>query len=415
MENFQTVRGVKDLLPEELGKMRFIEQQAALVCKNACYEEISVPIFEFAELFEKPLGETSDIVTKENYVFQDRSNNTLMLRPEGTTGVVRAAINESLLQDFPKRFFYYGPMFRYERPQKGRLRQFHQFGVELLGVKDYFADIETIYLAKCFLKKIDVLSQTILKINSLGDYESRENYKIKLKSFLKKYINDLSSESKTRLENNPLRILDSKNEEDVEISLSSPKIYEYLTDEAKKHYEDLKRSLNILEIDFEENANLVRGLDYYCNTVFEYKSDNLGSQDTLLGGGRYDGLIKVLGGPDIPGIGWAAGIERIALLMESEKKISSTIHIAVTNEKFTDYFLYLQKYLSENRISYYWNYKYNLKKSFTKANTSSASYIIIIGENEFNGNFFTIKNLITSEQKQLKLNQIFNHLNDKSR
>jgi len=165
VENFQTVRGVKDLLPEELGKMRFIEQQATLVCKNACYEEISVPIFEFAELFEKPLGETSDIVTKENYVFQDRSNNTLMLRPEGTTGVVRAAINESLLQDFPKRFFYYGPMFRYERPQKGRLRQFHQFGVELLGVKDYFADIEIIYLAKCFLKKIDVLSQTILKIN----------------------------------------------------------------------------------------------------------------------------------------------------------------------------------------------------------------------------------------------------------
>ena len=186
-------------------------------------------------------------------------------------------------------------------------------------------------------------------------------------------------------------------------------------DVENKYFARIRLSTRRSAIKFEENVNLVRGLDYYCNTVFEYKSDNLGSQDTLLGGGRYDGLIKVLGGPDIPGIGWAAGIERIALLMEYEKKISSTIHIAVTNEKFTDYFLHLQKYLSENRISYYWNYKYNLKKSFTKANISSASHIIIIGENEFNGNFFTIKNLMTGEQKELKLNQIFNHLNDKSR
>ena len=225
----------------------------------------------------------------------------------------------------------------------------------------------------------------------------------------------LSEESITKIDTNPLRILDSKNEADIELSKSSPKIYEYLTNEAKKHYEDLKRALNMLEINFEENPNLVRGLDYYCNTVCEYKSDNLGSQDTLLGGGRYDGLIKVLGGPDLPGIGWAAGIERLALLMDAENETSSSVHIAVTDEKFNNHFLNLQKYLLENKISYYWNYKYNLKKSFTKANTSQASYIIIIGENELNGNFFTIKNLINGEQKELKLNQIFNHLNDKSR
>ena len=290
----RSVRGTHDIFGEEIDKFNFISN---IVSKNANlnqYKEIQTPIFEFSDLFAKPLGEHSDVVLKEMYSFEDRNNEYLTLRPEYTTPMIRAAITNNLLNDLPLKIFGIGPMFRRERPQRGRYRQFNQ-------------------------------------------------------------------------------------------------------------------------INFEENANLVRGLDYYCNTVFEYKSDNLGSQDTLLGGGRYDGLIKVLGGPDIPGIGWAAGIERIALLMESEKKISSTIHIAVTNEKFTDYFLNLQKYLSENRISYYWNYKYNLKKSFTKANTSSASYIIIIGENEFNGDFFTIKNLTTGEQKELKLNQILNHLNDKSR
>ena len=241
------------------------------------------------------------------------------------------------------------------------------------------------------------------------------NFKKNLAKYFNTHKKKLSNESVKKIDSNPLRILDSKLEEDKEISKSSPKIYEFLTKEAKMHYENLKKSLKVLDINFVENFNLVRGLDYYCNTVFEFKTNSLGSQDTLLGGGRYDGLIKVLGGPDIPGIGWAAGIERIALLMESEKKINSNVHIAVTNEKFIDYFLHLQKYLSENKISYYWNYKYNLKKSFTKANTSSASHVIIIGENEFNGNFYTIKSLLTGEQKELKLDQIYNFLNDKSR
>jgi len=410
----RSVRGTHDIFGEEIDKFNYISK---IVSKNAYlkdFKEIQTPIFEFSELFAKPLGEQSDVVLKEMYSFEDRSNNFLTLRPEYTTPMIRAAITNNLLNEIPLKIFGIGPMFRRERPQKGRYRQFNQINFEILGTKDFLADVELILLSNNILKELLPKSKIRLQINSLGDKNTLIDFKKNLTKYFNTHKNKLSEESINKIDTNPLRILDSKNEGDVEISLSAPKIYEYLTDEAKNHYEDLKRSLNLLDIKFEENANLVRGLDYYCNTVFEFKSDNLGSQDTLLGGGRYDGLIKVLGGPDIPGIGWAAGIERISLLMESEKKISTTLHIAVTNQKFKDYFLHLQKYLSENKISYYWNYKYNLKKSFTKANTSSATHIIIIGENEFNGNFFTIKNLITGEQKELKLNQIFHHLNDKS-
>ena len=409
------VRGTHDIYGEEISKFNQISKVVSKNAKLKDFREIQTPIFEFSNLFSKPLGEHSDVVLKEMYSFADRNNEFLTLRPEYTTPMIRAAITNNLLNDIPLKIFGIGPMFRRERPQKGRYRQFNQINFEILGTKDVLADVELISLSNIILNELLPRNKIILNINSLGDKHSLSNFKKNLGKYFNTHKKKLSNESVKKIDSNPLRILDSKLEEDIEISKSSPKIYEFLTKEAKMHYENLKKSLKLLDINFVEDFNLVRGLDYYCNTVFEFKTNSLGSQDTLLGGGRYDGLIKVLGGPDIPGIGWAAGIERIALLMEFEKKINSTVHIAVTNEKFIDYFLHLQKYLSENKISYYWNYKYNLKKSFTKANTSSASYIIIIGENEFNGDFFTIKNLMTGEQKELKLNQIFNHLNDKSR
>ena len=409
------VRGTHDIYGEEISKFNQISKVVSKNAKLKDFREIQTPIFEFSNLFSKPLGEHSDVVLKEMYSFADRNNEFLTLRPEYTTPMIRAAITNNLLNDIPLKIFGIGPMFRRERPQKGRYRQFNQINFEILGTKDVLADVELISLSNIILNELLPRNKIILNINSLGDKHSLSNFKKNLGKYFNTHKKKLSNESVKKIDSNPLRILDSKLEEDIEISKSSPKIYEFLTKEAKMHYENLKKSLKLLDINFVEDFNLVRGLDYYCNTVFEFKTNSLGSQDTLLGGGRYDGLIKVLGGPDIPGIGWAAGIERIALLMESEKKINSTVHIAVTNEKFIDYFLHLQKYLSENKISYYWNYKYNLKKSFTKANTSSASYIIIIGENEFNGDFFTIKNLMTGEQKELKLNEIFNHLNDKSR
>ena len=411
----RSVRGTHDIFGEEIDKFNLISKIISQNANLKNFKEIQTPIFEFSNLFAKPLGEHSDVVLKEMYTFEDRNNEFLTLRPEYTTPMIRAAITNNLLNDLPLKIFGIGPMFRRERPQKGRYRQFNQINFEILGTRDFLADVELISLSNKILNELLPKSKFKLHINSLGDKKTLIDFKKSLTKYFNNHIKKLSEESIKKIETNPLRILDSKKEEDIEISQSSPKINEYLTDEAKKHYEDLKRSLKILEINFQENVNLVRGLDYYCNTVFEYKSDNLGSQDTLLGGGRYDGLIKVLGGPDIPGVGWAAGIERIALLMESEIKISPSVHIAITDEKFIDNFLSLQRYLSENKISYYWNYKYNLKKSLTKANNSSASHIIIIGANEYNGNFFTIKNLMTAEQKELKLNQIFNHLNDKSR
>ena len=408
------VRGTHDIFGEEINKFNQISKVVSKNAKLKDFREIQTPIFEFSNLFSKPLGEHSDVVLKEMYSFEDRNNEFLTLRPEYTTPMIRAAITNNLLNDLPLKIFGIGPMFRRERPQKGRYRQFNQINFEILGTKDVLADVELISLSNIILNELLPRNKIILNINSLGDKHSLSNFKKNLAKYFNTHKKKLSNESVKKIDSNPLRILDSKFEEDIEISKSSPKIYEFLTKEAKMHYENLKKSLKVLDINFVEDFNLVRGLDYYCNTVFEFKTNSLGSQDTLLGGGRYDGLIKVLGGPDIPGIGWAAGIERIALLMESEKKINSNVHIAVTNEKFIDYFLHLQKYLSENKISYYWNYKYNLKKSFTKANSSSASHVIIIGENEFNGNFYTIKSLLTGEQKELKLDQIYNFLNDKS-
>ncbi len=401
MKNFQTVRGVKDLLPNELSKMRFIEQQASIVCKNACYEEISTPIFEFAKLFEKPLGETSDIVTKENYVFQDRSNNTLMLRPEGTTGVVRAVINESLLQDFPKRYFYYGPMFRYERPQKGRLRQFHQFGAELLGVQDYFADIEIIYLAKCFLKNINILSQTSLKINSLGDNDSRGNYKRELKSFLEKYKNDLSPESKIRLQKNPLRILDSKNKKDIEILSSAPKFQNFLNKSSLDFFNSVCEGLDKLKVNFEIDQTLVRGLDYYSHTAFEFKTNIVGSQDAVLAGGRYDDLSRLISRQMFPGVGWAAGIERLTIMLDY--KYSFVPMVGLIGHSNLHYHVLLDYYkrFLENKINSQIIYNGTLSKKFKKANKLKCLFVVVLGENEIENGILQLKNLKTGQQQQL--------------
>ena len=401
MENFQTVRGVKDLLPDELSKIRFLEKEASIVCKNACYEEISTPIFEFAKLFEKPLGETSDIVTKENYVFQDRSNNTLMLRPEGTTSVVRAVINESLHQVFPKRFFYYGPMFRYERPQKGRLRQFHQFGVELLGVKDYFADIEIIYLAKCFLEKINVLSQTCLKINSLGDNESREKYKKELKSFLEKYISDLSPESKIRLQNNPLRILDSKNKKDIEILSSAPQFQSYLNKPSLDFFNSVCEGLERLKVNFEIDQSLVRGLDYYSHTAFEFMTNFVGSQDAVLAGGRYDDLSKLISKQNFPGVGWAAGIERLSMLLDHKYNFVPIVALIGQSDKYYYILLDYYKKLLDNAINTQIIYNGTLSKKFKKADKLKCLFVIIVGEHEIENGVLQLKNLKTGDQRQL--------------
>jgi len=406
MEKLKTVRGVHDLLPQELCKHHEVINTALEISDKFNYSQIEIPIFEFAEVFTKPLGESSDIVTKENYIFKDRSNDQLMLRPEGTSGVVRAFLNAGLIQDIPQRFSYYGPMFRYERPQKGRLRQFKQFGIECLGLASSMADIEVISLGYELLSKLNVLEKINLKINTLGDFESRNNYKNALINYLNGYKSSLSKESLKRLSINPLRILDSKNEDDQKIIKNAPNIIEYLNLESKTRFENICKGLDYLNIEYKIDKNLVRGLDYYCHTAFEFTTNELGAQGTVLAGGRYDGLSKTLGGSDIPGVGWAAGIERLALMVQSEFVNKTDVVLIGQTENFNYLLLPIMKKLIQQGIKTEIIYTGNLSKKFKRANKINASYAIILGEEEIYKKTLKIKDLTSGSEELLNLKQV---------
>ena len=406
------VRGTHDLYGNNIKKYNNIFETVSELAKLFSFSEIQTPIFEFSNLFLKPLGEQSDVVLKEMYTFKDRNDELLTLRPEYTTPMIRSALTNNLMDDLPLKVYGIGPMFRRERPQKGRYRQFNQINFEVFGSNNFMVDLELIILAYEILKKLLPSKNLILNLNSLGTSQNLIDYKDKLKKFFNDNKSKLSQESYEKINSNPLRILDSKQETDIALSNKAPSINEFLSIETKNHFEELKRGLEYHNIKYTENHKLVRGLDYYCSTVFEFKTNNLGSQDTILGGGRYDGLIKTLGGPDIPGIGWAAGIERISMLMNNIKDNSKILHIAINDEKFKNHLLKLIKNLKENNIKFYWNYKYNLKKSLQKANREKITNIIIIGENEYNNDFYTLKRLDKGNQFEIKLNDLKKYLND---
>ncbi len=408
------VRGTHDLFGSNLAKYNEISKIVSKYAEKSNFIELKTPIFEFTNLFTKPLGSQSDVVLKEMYTFKDRNEDLLTLRPEYTTPMIRAAITNNLFNELPLKLYGIGSMFRRERPQKGRYRQFNQINFEIFGSNDSIVDIELIVLANVILKSIIPNSNIKLHINSLGKKENLINYKDNLTKYFNEKKSQLSLESIEKINTNPLRILDSKSENDIEIANKAPIIHEFLSDESITHFNEIKYGLDFYGIDYIEDPKLVRGLDYYCSTVFEFKTNELGSQDTLLGGGRYDGLIHKLGGPDIAGIGWAAGIERISLLMENIKINPCNLHIAITKEDYKDHLIKIIKYLNRNQISFYWNYKYNLKKSLSKANLSNANYAILIGENESKNNFYTVKNLITGEQSELNIDNIKDFINDKS-
>ena len=410
----KTVRGTHDLYGENIIKFNKIKSTISKFAKLYSFLEIQTPIFELTELFSKPLGEQSDVVLKEMYTFKDRNDDLLTLRPEYTTPMIRSAISNNLLNDLPLKTYGIGPMFRRERPQKGRYRQFNQVNFEIFGTSDSTADLELIVLANEILKSLLPNSNILLHINSLEKKENLQKYKDILSNYYNDNSSKLSEESKNKIFKNPLRILDSKFENDIELSKKAPSINDYISLDEKKHFEEIKEGLKFYNIKFKENYKLVRGLDYYCSTVFEFKTEDLGSQDTLLGGGRYDGLINNLGGPDIPGIGWAAGVERISILMGSINIEKADFHIAIQDQKFKPHLIKILKYLKDNKISYYWNYKYNIKKSLSKANQNKISHAVIIGENEFSNNYYTIKNLINGDQIELKINQIKKYLDDQS-
>ena len=404
------VRGTHDLFGKEVRKFNFIITEVKEIARKFGFDEMITPIFENSELFKKPLGEQSDVVLKEMYTFKDRNEDELTLRPEYTTPMIRAAISNGLLNNLPAKFFGTGQMFRRERPQKGRYRQFNQINFENFGTDDFFADIEMINLANQLLKKILPNNQITLHINTLGSRENLQNYKKVLSKYFKDHQNSLSIESKSKIETNPLRILDSKIIQDKETVLQSPKLIEFLSQSDVKSYDEIKGCLKNLNISISEDLNLVRGLDYYCHTVFEFKTDAIGSQDTLIGGGRYNGLIKTLGGKDIPGIGWAGGIERIMLLMNDVNVITEDIHLCIKDSSLKKHALKIYDYLTKNNFSVYWNYKYNLKKSLSLASEKKVKYVIIVGEEEENNNNYILKNLSNGEQKAINLNDVSNHI-----
>ena len=406
MQKLRTVRGVHDLLPYELHKHNIVVNAGLEISDKYNYSQIETPIFEFSEIFTKPLGKSSDIVTKENYIFKDRSEDELMLRPEGTSGVVRAFLNAGLIQDLPQRFSYYGPMFRYERPQKGRLRQFKQLGVECLGLSTPMADIEIISLGHDFLDKLNILDKITLKINSLGDFESRKNYRDSLVNYLRDYQSKLSKDSLRRLSINPLRILDSKNEGDQKIIKNAPNILEYLNIDSKTRFEDVCKGLDHLNIKYKIEKNLVRGLDYYCHTAFEFTTNELGTQGTVLAGGRYDGLSKMLGGPDVPGVGWAAGIERLALMVQSEFVNAIDVVLVGQCENINYLLLPIMKKLTQEGIKSEIIYTGNFSKKFKRANKIKASYAIILGKEEIDKKNFKFKDLTSGFEELLNLDQI---------
>ena len=406
----QSVRGTHDHLPEDMYKFKNIITKADYISALYGFKPMATPIFEFSSVFKKTLGESSDIVTKEMYTFNDKGNEEITLRPEGTAGIVRAIISNGLAHEMPFKAFYHGPMFRYERPQKGRLRQFHQIGIELLGTRSEQADIEVIACANNLIKSLNIDKSSTLNINSLGNIAERKIYIAELLVYLNDFKNKLSIDSKNRFKKNPLRILDSKSEEDIEIIKNAPKLINYLEAESKDNFNKVLEGLTNLDIPYKVNHKLVRGLDYYNNTTFEFITDRLGSQSAILAGGRYDNLMKQMGGSDIPGIGWAAGIERLALLATIKKDQKKKISIIPIGNENNILCMKLANELINKNISIDMGYSGNLKKRLKQANKVSAHYAVIIGNEEVENNNAIIRNLETGSQDNIKLDKLVKYI-----
>jgi len=400
----QSVRGTQDFLPPQSGLYRHIESSAWQVAQRFGYSEIITPIFEFSEVFHRSLGETSDAVSKETYNFVDRGGESLTLRPEGTAGVVRAFINNGMAQNLPLKLYYSGPMFRYERPQKGRYRQFHQIGTESLGFESPWADVESISMGFQILKSLGLSQNIRLEINSLGDRDSRSKHREGLLEYLTPFKNELSQDSQIRIEKNPLRILDSKDDGDKKIILGAPSLQKFLNDSSKKFFDEVLKGLEDLHIPYVLNEQLVRGLDYYTHSVFEFVTKDLGAQGAVLSGGRYDGLIESMGGPATCGVGWGAGVERLMLLTELlHPKILHTsiplIAVLSAEESSTSYAMRVGDSLRD------WGYRCEvvwqgqMGKKMKRANKLGAHLCLIYGSAEIDGHTATLKNMVTGEQK----------------
>jgi len=382
-----------------------VEQAAFDVAQLYGYGEIMTPVFEFTEVFARTLGETSDVVSKEMYSFTDRGGESLTLRPENTAGVARALISGGLSQSLPLKFFYRGPMFRYERPQKGRQRQFHQIGIELLGVEGPQADIEVIAIGWHILQKLGLAEHVTVEINSLGDTESRNAYRAALVEYLSKFRDKLSQDSRDRLERNPLRVLDSKDEGDKAIVAEAPLLINYLNEHSRTFFETVRNGLGKLGVPVKVNPKLVRGLDYYSHTAFEFITSALGAQGTVMAGGRYDGLVSQMGGPATPGIGWAAGVERLSMLMGDALEPARR-PVAVIPMGEGDEALLVAHRLRQAGYAVEMGYSGNMKKRLARANKANARAAVILGEDELSRQAATVRDLDSGEQEEVPLSDL---------
>ncbi|CAD5928630.1 Histidine--tRNA ligase [Planktothrix tepida] len=414
MELIKALRGTRDILPDEIGYWQWLESVARDILLKANYQEIRTPIFEQTALFERGIGEATDVVGKEMYTFVDRGERSITLRPEGTAGVVRSFIENKLhATGGVQRLWYTGPMFRYERPQAGRQRQFHQIGVEVLGSRDARADVEVIAIATNILQKLG-LKNLNLNLNSVGNSTDRQVYRQALVDYLTQYKDELDPDSQDRLSRNPLRILDSKDQRTQEIVQDAPSILEYLGDDSRAHFERVQQLLTALEIPYSLNPRLVRGLDYYTHTAFEIISDDLGAQATVCGGGRYDGLVQELGGPETPAVGWAIGLERLVILLQQLNSLSSSsldFYMVSRGTLAESQALILTQKLRQNGFSVELDLSGSaFGKQFKRADRSGAVACLVLGDAEAEQQTIKLKWLKTGEEITINQSDLFDKI-----
>jgi histidyl-tRNA synthetase len=406
----QPVRGTHDLIGDDARAHLAIAETARDVAERYGFGPMATPIFEFTDVFQRTLGDTSDIVTKEMYTFDDKGGDSLTLRPEGTAGIARAFISEGLQNELPLKCFYHGPMFRHERPQKGRQRQFHQFGVELIGVAEPAADVEVIAMAADVLDALGILSETKLELNTLGDAQSKEQYRGALVAYFTGVADQLSEESKDRLGRNPLRILDSKDRGDRALVADAPIFDDYMTDEAAAFFAAVQDGLDTVGVAYTRNPHIVRGLDYYSHTAFEFTTEALGAQGTVLAGGRYDGLIETMGGPHTPGVGWGAGIERLAMMAGAPPAAARAITLIGLGDAGEKEALRLSRELRLAGLTVELVYKGGLKRGLKRADRIHAAAAVLIGDDELAKAAVTVRNFDSGEQTDVAITDLKDHL-----
>ncbi len=405
----QPVRGTKDILPDDHLIYLELMIKARQVIGNYGYQEIAIPIFEFSEVFKRTLGDYSDIVTKEMYSFQDRSGQSLTLRPEHTAGIARCVISNGMQHLMPLKLFTIGPVFRYERPQKARMRQFSQLSVEAIGFDSSMIDVEIVALGAHILQALNILDKTKLEINTLGDNQSRINYLEKFTSYIAKYRDELSEDSKIRLEKNPLRILDSKDSGDQKLVAGAPVIYDSINKESKHFFDQILDGLTKIGVKFVINNKIVRGLDYYCHTVFEFITDELGSQGAVLAGGRYDTLYKLMGNYNISAVGFASGLERLfELYIKTNQTPTKPRGICVVSLDLAydiEALKITQALRAQNKLADI-EPSNNITKAIKKAVSKNSKFVIIIGEDEVRTQKFRLKDLDTRSEECLYLEEL---------